>query len=379
MGFMLAVAGVVIAAVVIAFALRSGGKAKPADAPAPAPARKRIEIDNGQAPPAAPATPPVAADEPPPPELSGFRMAMPGELDEARRAELLEGLARISLPPRSLQELMSPEFLASGASRDLAEFIMREPVLTAKVLGRVNSPFYALQSPIVSVQHAITFLGMNAVRTMAIKFMLEEAFSTEDPQTQALCSRIWDAGMVAADLCVLLSQKLGFTDTGASSTQTVLSFVGDFALMGLLPPDVAAQSWEHRLLERTRLQQEALGINATVAGRLLLEKWQLPEGIVSGVESIGTLLVTPAPAAPGPRELRLALCYCCARIGESIALGRVNDVAQVDLAAGTQPEYHHVRSYLRRPEFARFAEHLQAPDTRVALSRMIGAASPARA
>jgi HD-like signal output (HDOD) protein len=356
-----------------AFALRGKARATPPPPAHPAPVRRRPELDTGFTPPPKPAELPFADDREVPAMLAGFRMPGPGELSAEARAGLVAGLQKIRMPPASLQQLMSPEFLASGATRELAEFIMREPVLTAKVLARVNSPFYALRSPIVSVQHAITFLGMNAVRDMALRFMLEDAFHTDDAGIHALCGRIWDSATIAAELCVLLSQKLGFADTGASSTQTVLSFVGDFAMITVLPREVALQAWQRPLLERTRVYQQASGLNAAQAASVLLRAWELPEGIVASVEEIGSMLVSPPKN--DPRCLRLALCYTCARLGEGIAFGRVTDPAGVDVAAvdSSTPEYHFVQPGLASPAFARLPEHLQAPDTRAAIERMMSA------
>lgn len=380
MTLMLAVIGVVVILALVALIL-SGRRTQPT-APLSRARHGAYVVEQGAAPetPAVPASAAPASPSPSPspqemlpPSLARFHLITVEDLSPGRRAELLSLLSRIPMPPRSLGKLMSPEFLASGASRELADFILHEPMLAAKVLARVNSPYYGLQSPIVSVQHAITFLGMNAVRSMALKLMLEDALQAGNPALQQLYGRIWDSGMLAAELCLLLSQKLGFTDTGASSTQTVLSFLGDFAVLRMLPFDAAAASWEHRLLERTRAQQEALGFNAAVAGSLLMREWGLPEGIVDGVGKIASLLVTPAPEKLTPQTLRFALCYVCGRIGEAIAMGRVSQPEQVSLASAHAPEYFHVLGYLRRPEFARLGDHLQAPDTRLALARMIAA------
>lgn len=373
MGLLFVIAGLAVLATVVVVVSRSGKAAKepPATVPA-APHRRRIELDAGFHPEAAaPESAPPGDTGALPPELADFRLLALADLSEERRADLLDSLGRLFVPPRSLNELMSPEFLARGATKELADFLMREPVLTAKVLAQVNSPLYGLQSPIVSVQHAITFLGINAVRNIAIRFLLEEAYRTESPDFQALYRRIWDAGLVSAELCVLLSQKLGFGDTGVSSTQAVLSFVGDFAVVGLLPPDVASASWQSGLLERSRVQQDGLGINAVLAGSLLLRDWALPEGLVEGVEEIGRCLVTPAPARPDARAQRLALCYACARIGEAIVSGRIADAAQFGSETLEAPEFFHFRGYLRDPGMARFEEHLQAPDVRLAIARMI--------
>ena len=173
---------------------------------------------------------------------------------------------------------------------------------------------------------------------------------------------------------VLLSQRLGFSDIGASATVTVLSFVGDFAALTLMPPEASLASWQHGLLERSRIQQDSLGFSAVVAGDLLLQQWGLPPSVVAGIERAGALLVSPAPPVAGPDILRLALCYLSARIGESIAMGRVTEVEQINLSANGQPELFHLQSYLTQPAFAKLSDILQSPDVRLALARMIAAA-----
>lgn len=341
------------------------------------PKRRGVAMDTGHQAPAPDALPAQVAipATPIPEELAGFRMVRVGDISPARQAILLEEMDRIFLPPRSLRELSDPDFEGSSSIRELTEFLLREPVLTARVLGVVNSPLHGLRSPIVSVQHAINFLGLNAVRSTALRFLIEESYRTETPSLQALYGRIWDAGLMGSEICAMLSQRLGFTDTGASSTTTVLSFVGDFAVLTLLPPDVAIESWEHGLFERTRIQQESLGFNAAVAGQLLLQQWGLPPKIVSGVERVGLMLDTAAEAPVSAEACRLALCYASARLGEGIALGRVRELSQLSLSPEEQPELAHLQGYLVQTPFARLEEFMQAQDVRNAFARMINAAS----
>jgi HD-like signal output (HDOD) protein len=231
---------------------------------------------------------------------------------------------------------------------------------------------------IVSVQHAINFLGINAVRAVAMRFLVEESYRTETPSLQSLYARIWDAGMMGSEISSLLCQRLGFAEVGACTTITVLSFVGDFAVLTLLPPEVALETWEHGLLERTRAQQDSLGFNAVVAGHLLLQQWGLPPGIVSGVERVGFMLDTPAETPASPETCRLALCYASARLGECIAMGRARDLSQLSLSPERQPELAHLQGYLCQPPLARLEEILQSQDVRNALARMINAAEKTR-
>jgi len=374
--FMFVVMGVVVVAGIAGMLVYRSRASVTAPAVRPPVAARRPVVDDGRATElplsARKSFTPAAVDESAlPPELREFRLLEPHALSAERSAELLTALRSIALPPRSLKDLMAPDFLESGSVRELAELIMRDPLLAANVLGRVNSPFYGLQAPIVSVPHAITFLGKNAVRNMAIKFLLAQAFASDDADLRKLYDRIWDAGMIASELCVLLSQKLGFSETGAASTQTVLSFIGDFAALTLQPAPQAKLAWEQGLLGRLRLEQESMDTNSLVLGSLLLSEWGLPQQIIDGVGDICRVLVTPCKGADTAREARLALGYACARIGEGIALRRLREVEQIDLATLEGADYVYLRTYLGLPELARIGEHLQAPDIRNALSRMI--------
>ncbi len=191
-----------------------------------------------------------------PPALADFTLIGEADISLEMQAQLQASLNNISLPHRSLRDLMSPEFLESGASKKLSELILREPMLAARLLARVNSSFYGLQSPIVSVPHAITFLGISAVRNLSLRFMAEDSFKAETPEMQALFANVWDAGMIASELCVLLAQKLGWKETATSSTQTVLSFLGCIATMTLLPKESAARAWRSGLLVQTQMEQD---------------------------------------------------------------------------------------------------------------------------
>lgn len=310
--------------------------------------------------------------------LQEFHLLGPVELEPLQREELAARLSAIPLPPRSTQQLMSPEFMANAATREFTDLVTREPLLSAKVIGRVNSAFYGLASPIVSVAHAVTYLGMNAVRNMALQFTLEQAFASEDPELQEFHARLFDAGTIAAELTAVLAPKLNVRDVGAASTQTVLTFLGDFAMPALLPPRSAIDHWPLGLLERTSNEQFALGANAMIVGRLLMEAWELPATVSNDVADIHRVLVTPAGESISGREARLALCYACARLAESIALGRVHDPADLDLQGAGAAEFHHLQGYLAKPPLARLHEYLRAGDVKLAVARMIAAVARGR-
>ena len=81
----------------------------------------------------APFTP--VASAPLPAELAGFVWKREAELEPARRDTLLAAVRGIPRPPRSMQQLLSPEFLASASSADLSELTGKLSAFSSEAPG----------------------------------------------------------------------------------------------------------------------------------------------------------------------------------------------------------------------------------------------------
>lgn len=354
--------------------------ARPAAASAAAAAPVTPAARAAAAPTAAPQSPapPSIEDAELPELLHGFKMLDLEDLPDSDREDLMVTLAHMSLPPRATRDLLSPTFLADAATREFTELVMREPLLSAKIIGRVNSAFYGLSTPIVSVSHAITYMGLTAVRNMALQFTLEQAFASEDPDLQAFHARLFDAGAIAAELSTLFAPKLGIHDVGAASTQAVLSFLGDFAMPGLLPQKSAIDHWPLGLLERTCNEQFTLGVNASIVGQLLMRAWEMPRTLSAELRSVQRLLVEPPQAATDGDKVKIALSYACGRVAESIALGRIHEPSQLGTELARRPECHHLRDMMRAPPLDKLASLADGPGSRLAIARLIAASERSR-
>ena len=54
----------------------------------------------------------------------------------------------------------------------LAEIIALDPALTAKILGVANSAVYGLSCNVISVEHAVSVLGVNALKNITLSFVI---------------------------------------------------------------------------------------------------------------------------------------------------------------------------------------------------------------
>ena len=376
---MLWIAAVFAVAAVWWFARRPASPPAPGKRPAPVSgAAAPIQRSAPQMPPvtAAPApVPPPAA--PIPPALAAFQWITDAALPQQRREQLLQTIRGIPRPPQSMQQLLSPDFLARAGSAELSQLIMAEPIIAAKVLSAVNSPMYGLRQPVASLGQAVTFLGINSVRNICLQYMLAEAFKPKLAEAQKAFDRIWKASACASELAVRLGKALHWSEQGSLSTQVVLSFVGQLAMASMLPAGRLTDWLAADRLGRARLEQELIGISAVETGALMMRHWGLPASLVEEVADIGRVLITPAAKARPERAPMMALGYLCARLGECLANGRMEDLDSYQPATDGADDAHHLRSYLTLPSLARLDAALQSPELRASVDQMLGRETPA--
>jgi HD-like signal output (HDOD) protein len=344
----------------------------PVAVPATRPPRMPVPLQPVAAQPAAPATRAVLLL--PPEALGSFQWLAHDRLAPDRRQALVAAVRRIPRPPAALHQLLSPQFLDRASSNELGELITGEAQIAAKVLATVNAPYYGLQRPVAGIGQAVTFLGLNTVRSICLQSLLDDSFKPANARLKRAYGEIWNASALASELGTQLARKLGVSDAGALVAQVLLSFLGHLAAATLLAAQEAdAAPVGGSLLARTRDAQDRLGLGPSEIGALLLQEWGLPAAIVDDVRAIDRLLVTAAGDLPADRSSRLAVAHLCARLGEHLAAGGpATPGSLAGLAAGQAmaDDGFHLRSHLAAPALARLPEHLQAADLTQALQAL---------
>jgi HD-like signal output (HDOD) protein len=353
---------------------------RPVAAPPPRPRAGRppqaLSQPSSAAAPAVPTarTPSASAPVPVPPGLAAFRPRHADELTPDRRTAFLQVFKDVPRPPRLLHHLLSPDFFGSASSAQLVDLISAEPLIAAKVLATVNSPLYGLNRTVSSIGQAVTYLGLNTVRSLCIQYIVRSSFMADTSQRKQLLEETWTASAMASELAQRLTQGVGVDDRGGLVSAVVLSFLGRVAVVATTPRGILDALPRHGLLEREAAEQDRLGLCSAEIGRLLMTAWGLPTAVVADAADLDRVLVTPAPTTGGPpadeRGTRLALGYLCARLGERLASESLTDLAVYDLAADPSPDLFHVRGHLARPPLARLPTLLQSSDVVTALQRL---------
>ena len=329
------------------------------------------------APPAAPPAAPAPAIMPVPVDLASFTPLRAASLDGARRQAITQVFRDVPRPPRLMHQLLSPDFVTSASSSELADLIVAEPLIAAKLLATINSPMYGLRSPVASVEQAVTLLGLNAVRSLCLQYLMIHSFQADSPARQRVLDGTWKASALACELTQRLAQGLGMPDGGSLVSQVVLTFLGRLATAARMPRGLLTQIPARGLLARARMEQATLGLMASEIGRLLMTDWGLPGGVAADAADIDWVLVTPYRSLEPVRASRLALCYISARLGERLAYDLDTDLARLDLLADEDPELYFAKRYLEHPALAGLPEQLRVPSLQQTLDRMRQAGAPA--
>lgn len=311
--------------------------------------------------------------EPCPPELAAFDMTRSATLPPVRRDAIVAVFRSVPRPPKLLQHLLSPDFVGAASSAELVDLIAGEPLIAAKVLGTVNSPLYALRTPVQSIGQAVSYLGLNAVRNVCLQYLLIDTFKADSRERQRILDAAWRASALASELMQNLSNKLDLHDPGPLSSAVVLSFLGRLATAATMPRGLLARIPSRGFLARARAEQELLGLCSAESGRLLMTAWALPETIVDDATGIDRILVTPSDHADTARALRHALGYLSARLGERLADGELQSLEDFDLATDAGPDLFHLRGHFNEALAARVSQKLKAPDLAAAVRRILHA------
>jgi HD-like signal output (HDOD) protein len=328
--------------------------------PAPGPASKL--------PPAAP-----VADPPPPDVLARYSLIDASQLGADRLKVYVELFGKVPRPPRLLHHLLSPRLVNAASSSELVDLISAEPLIAAQVLGSVNTAAYGLPRTVTSVEQAVFYLGLNAVRILCLRYLMRATFRADTRQRRERLEELWQAGALAAEMAQRLSVPLDNEARGYLVSIVLLSFLGRLAVTAGMPRPWLAELPRDDPLERLHAEQARIGLSAGQIGRVLMVEWGLPTPVLEGAAAIETVPLRQASCFSPDAGALLALGYACARLGERLAIGALPDLLSLRLRTDPAPEWHHWREHLHHPALTALPEQLCSAELDEALKRHLTA------
>jgi HD-like signal output (HDOD) protein len=280
-------------------------------------------------------------------------------LAPARRDAIVSVFKNVPRPPRLLARLVSSDLVHEASAAELADLIGSEPVIAARVLAAVNAPVYALSRSVTGITQAVTVLGVQAVRSIGLRYVLQETFRSDSAERTRLLQTTWQSSALASELCQRPLQRLALADGGGLDAAVVLSFLGRLAIAAAVPSGLLDRIPPRDFARRIVAEQTTLGLTAVQIGRLLMRQWQLPGDVADAPVAIDGTVLRPWSPNLSPSHVRGAFGYVCARLGEQIAHGEHAALDPFDLAQAEGDEWACARGYLVDAQFASLMAQLQ--------------------
>lgn len=188
--------------------------------------------------------------------------------------------ARFELPAfpeavlRVQRALQSPDTSAG----DIVDILSSDAGLAAKLLRVANSAaFRPASGEITDLRNAVSRLGFNMVRTVAIEFAMRQLRrrDVQSPAARAEIETIWRDSLKVASLSFVLAKHY----TPVNADQALLAGL----LHGLGRLYIVMRAEQMSDVSEIDIREVADGWQATI-GKAILENWELPEALQHAVE-----------------------------------------------------------------------------------------------
>ena len=162
---------------------------------------------------------------------------------------------------------------------DIAEAVARDPAFTLRLLRVANSPLYGLSSHVETPAKAVSIIGTQQIRSLALSMSITHAFAGL-PNELVSMDNFWRHSLLCALVARLLAKQMRRCDPEALFTAGLLHDIGELVIFNRLP-DKAKESLLHVLDSPDELpvnlaEQEAMGFDHAAVGGELAKAWNLP-------------------------------------------------------------------------------------------------------
>ena len=216
-------------------------------------------------------------------------IARASNLESSLRSERLKSLVcqmnHLPSIPTLYVQVIEKASRADTSLEEIAGIIGQDISMTAQILKLANSAFFGLRRQLSSVQEAVTYLGLDTIKSLVLSI---HAFSQfEEAETGAIqIESLWRHSMQVASSAKRISKLEGQEAKAAEEAFTagMLHDIGKLVLAVNLPKDYAeAMRLTRSGLELTLAEHQIFGANHADVGGYLIGLWGLPVPVVEAV------------------------------------------------------------------------------------------------
>jgi HD-like signal output (HDOD) protein len=196
-------------------------------------------------------------------------------MSEERIFELLKDCKELSSLPQVLAEVIRVTDKEDSSAGDIAEVILKDPALSARILRVVNSSFYGPVRGISTINQAVVTLGIRAVKALALSTSLYRLFDHDKQIVDRV--RFWRHSLEVAIACREIARACSYNPAEEAFVAGLMHDIGILILESNFAEQFQ-QIW--KLVESgesiTNLEKKAWSTDHARVAKFLLNQWKLP-------------------------------------------------------------------------------------------------------
>ena len=197
-------------------------------------------------------------------------------IEYANRAERLFSVPDTALKIKELSECDSADL------QSITRVVESDPGLAAHILKLANSAVYRFSRKIDRLEKAIQVIGLSSVYEFALAFAISDSL-TEEHKKFIDVQNYWFQSLTCAVIAKNLSEKVNSKIASRMFLAGLFHNIGALAVLRV-DPSLAREC--NNVIEGKlpkTLQNEQLGFTYAEISAALLQKWMLPDSVVSAV------------------------------------------------------------------------------------------------
>lgn len=196
------------------------------------------------------------------------------ELTEDQVKDILQGIS-IPSQPQIMVDLQLEEIMPDPDIARIAELISQDVGLSGTILKVVNSPSFAAEEPILSVEEGVKRLGINTIINITNGLSIKGEMSDELIRSM---NRFWDSANDIATVASTLAQKLEYPKPEEAYVLGLFHNCGVPLLLKRFSNymDVLATSYSGKYARIIDHENEQLKTDHAVLGYITAKAWKLP-------------------------------------------------------------------------------------------------------
>jgi putative nucleotidyltransferase with HDIG domain len=191
---------------------------------------------------------------------------------------LATGQLNLPLLPRVASQVVALVGSATTDANRLAELIHRDPALAGQVLRIANSPAYMPRMPIVSLQQAVSRLGLNVVSEIAFAASLQSGVFRV-PGYESVLNQLWRHALASGAFAKEIA-RVRRLNVESAFLCGLLHSVGKPALLQLVNDVAKTNSMRVGPIALVAVLDD---LHAVVGVRIA-EQWSLPKPVAASIE-----------------------------------------------------------------------------------------------